>query len=111
MYPKTQPCGGWQDFWHDLEKSWLRILEEEFADAGLVLPAIALEELALRVASIIRRRRVVEWTTDPDVQNQMRTGIEDELFTVRAEHRIALELGAIDSILDRCVNSAKKILP
>lgn len=64
-------------------------------------------EAALRIDEIIQRQRIVNWETNADVQNQMRTLIEDALFELKAKHRIELGFEEMDAIMDRCLDVAR----
>jgi hypothetical protein len=63
------------------------------------------------IDDVIRAKRKVDWTQDSDVQNQMRTAIEDELFKLKDAHKIELDFDTIDHILDRCIDIAKRRMP
>lgn len=65
-------------------------------------------EAALQVDAIIEKHKRVDWTGDADVQNRMKTDIEDLLFEVKHEADIALSLEDIDTLLERCVQIARK---
>lgn len=65
-------------------------------------------EAAVAIDQIIDRRRVVNWTENPDVQNRMKTEIEDELFALRDRHGVSLSLEDIDAILDDVLNVARR---
>ncbi len=65
-------------------------------------------EAALKVDAIIEKHKRVDWMGDADVQNRMKTDIEDLLFEVKHEADIALSLEDIDTLLERCVQIARK---
>ncbi len=64
-------------------------------------------EVALAIDSEIERRRVVNWTRNPDVQNQMRNAIEDRLFELKERVGVDLSLDDIDAIMEKCLDVAK----
>ena len=66
---------------------------------------------ALRIDEIIRREKIVNWTTNADVQNRMKTEIEDYLHHVKEEHDIRLTFEEIDGILERCLGIARVRYP
>ncbi len=49
----------------------------------------------------------MDWTHNPDVQNRMKTDIEDYLFDLKEEQRIALTLEDIDQVLEHCIDIAR----
>jgi phosphate uptake regulator len=49
----------------------------------------------------------VDWTHNVDVQNRMKTEIEDYLFNLKDQHGILLTLEDIDQILDHCIDIAR----
>lgn len=64
-------------------------------------------DAALAIDRIVLDRRCVDWTHNADVQNRMKTEIEDHLFALKDEHSIPLTLEDIDQILDRCIDIAR----
>ena len=65
-------------------------------------------ETALAIDRIIEERRVVNWTDNPDVQNRMRTAIEDKLFELKDRNELPLTLDDIDSVMERMLEVAKR---
>ncbi|MFN8668785.1 MAG: HsdR family type I site-specific deoxyribonuclease [Gemmatimonadaceae bacterium] len=65
-------------------------------------------EAAKTIDQIIEARRVVNWTENADVQNRMKTAIEDELFELRDRHGVPLSLEDIDALLDDVLNVARR---
>jgi type I restriction enzyme R subunit len=68
-------------------------------------------DAALRIDEIIRARRIVNWTTNQDVQNRMKTEIEDYLHQLNDERGVSLDFDAIDWILERCLEIARVRYP
>ena len=64
-------------------------------------------EVALDVDRAIDERRVVQWTRNSDVQNQMRNAIEDRLFELKDRLGIPLSIEDIDSMMEQCIDVAK----
>ncbi|MGN6545276.1 MAG: type I restriction endonuclease subunit R [Aureliella sp.] len=64
-------------------------------------------DVALAIDRIVLDRRCVDWINNEDVQNRMKTEIEDYLFELKDEHSIPLTLEDIDQILDRCIDIAR----
>lgn len=63
---------------------------------------------AARIDDAILNERIVNWTTNADVQNRMRTEIEDALFDLRSDTGVDLTFDEIDSILERCLEIARR---
>lgn len=65
-------------------------------------------DAAVAIDQIIEQRRVVNWTENADVQNRMKTAIEDELFELRDRHGVPLSMEDIDALLDDVLNVARR---
>jgi len=61
----------------------------------------------LAIDRIVLERRCVDWTHNADVQNRMKTEIEDYLFNLKDEQSIPLTLEDMDQILDHCIDIAR----
>jgi type I restriction enzyme, R subunit len=64
-------------------------------------------ETALAFDRIINTRRIVNWTTNPDIQNRMRQEMEDFLFELKGRTGVNLQFKEIDTILDECLDIAR----
>jgi type I restriction enzyme R subunit len=64
-------------------------------------------EIALEIDQIIQSRRKIKWQENYDIQNAMKTAIEDLLFEKQDKYGFELDFDAIDIILDKCVDTAK----
>ncbi len=53
----------------------------------------------------------MDWTHNPDVQNRMKTDIEDYLFDLKEEQGVSLTLEDIDQILEHCIDIARVSRP
>jgi type I restriction enzyme R subunit len=62
---------------------------------------------ALAIDRIVLERRCVDWSHNADVQNRMKTEIEDYLFNLKDEHGIPLTLEDMDQILEHCIDIAR----
>lgn len=60
-------------------------------------------KIAMRIAERLKRHKIRDWRTNPDVINKMRGEIDDILFDVAAETGIDLSLEDQDAIIDRCI--------
>ncbi len=64
-------------------------------------------DLALEIGRVVEQRRTVNWTRNPDVQNQMRNEIEDRLFAAKEKNAIPLTLDDIDAVMEQSLSVAK----
>lgn len=88
----------------DVVRERLKRFEASFSSEELAA-------LALRVDSIIMKKRKVDWADDIDVQNQMKIAIEDELFALRKSKDLEIGFDEIDRLLDRVVDVARRRVP
>lgn len=90
---------------YDVAKAYFGIvsvsLAETFSDENL------LAEIALEIDEIITRNLIVQWVDNQDVQNKMRTEIEDWLFGFAGQNNFGLNFELVDNILERCLEVAK----
>lgn len=68
------------------------------------MPAI---EASLAFDRIIENRRIVNWTTNPDVQNRMRQEMEDYLFELKERNGLKIGFAQIDEIVNECLDIAR----
>ncbi|MBL8811299.1 MAG: type I restriction endonuclease subunit R [Planctomycetaceae bacterium] len=68
-------------------------------------------EAALKIDQIVEERRCVDWVQNEDVQNRMKTDIEDYLFELQESKHVPLSLEDIDQILDGCIRIARERRP
>lgn len=68
-------------------------------------------EASLNIEAIINKNRIVNWCTNPDIQNRMRNEMEDYLFDLKDETGIDLSFDDIDIIMDQCLDIAKVRCP
>ena len=78
---------------------------------GTCRPAEVGTEAALTIEEIITRLRIVNWTANADVQNQMRIEIEDALFDIKAKFNLDLAFDQMDEIVEECLKVAKVRVP
>jgi type I restriction enzyme R subunit len=69
----------------DVAKTYYDVARDEFDRAGYEVKEPTAAELAAKMDDIIQEKRKVDWFEDPDVQNQMKIAIEDELFALKQE--------------------------
>jgi type I restriction enzyme R subunit len=64
-------------------------------------------ETAIEIDRIIRETRVVDWTSKPDVQNEMRNQIDDCLYELKKRREIDLSFDDMDFIIENSINIAR----
>jgi type I restriction enzyme, R subunit len=64
-------------------------------------------EVGLAFDLIINTRRIVNWTTNTDIQNRMRQEMEDYLFELKERTGLNLQFKDLDTILDECLDIAR----
>lgn len=69
--------------------------------------AEASTETALEIDRAIEERRVVNWTRNADVQNQMRNAIEDHLFELKDRLHAPISVDEIDAAMEQCLGVAR----
>jgi hypothetical protein len=74
--------------------------------ASTALAEIA-SEAALTFDEIVDKRRIVNWTTNVDVQNRIRQDFDDYLVDLRSRSGLDLGFEVIDQIVDECIDIAK----
>ncbi len=94
---------------HDAASAFYDVVNDVFGRLKTPLPdarKIA-TEMAIEIDRIIRETRVVDWTSNPDVQNEMRNQIEDCLYELKKHRGIGLGPEEMDSILESSINIAR----
>jgi type I restriction enzyme, R subunit len=64
-------------------------------------------DAAIKIDQIINSMKIVNWTTNPDVQNKMQTAMEEFLFDFKKDRGLELSFDDIDAILQRCLDIAR----
>lgn len=95
---------------HDVARSYYDVVLDQVGVGGATLDHELAADVALRIHEAITERTKVDWVRDTDVQNQMKTAIEDELFHLKDTANVELDYAAIDAILDRCIDIARRRL-
>jgi type I restriction enzyme R subunit len=62
---------------------------------------------SLKIDQIIRDIKIVNWENNNDIQNHMRTEIEDYLFELKDTQEVGLTFDGIDSIMEQCLDVAR----
>jgi type I restriction enzyme R subunit len=64
-------------------------------------------EAAIGLEDIVRDRKIVNWETNADVQNEMRNAIEEYLFELKDKRGLNLTFDEVDAIMEQCLDIAK----
>lgn len=89
-------------------RTYYDIAGEELRSAGNGVKDDDVAGLAVRIEDIVDRLRIVGWAQNVDVQNRMRTAIEDELFDFQGAQGMKLPFDALDRIMDQCIEVARR---
>lgn len=65
-------------------------------------------DVAIRLEEIVESKKIRDWTTNLDVQNQIKLAMEDYLYSVKGRYDIPLTHGDMDLILDNVLAIAKQ---
>jgi type I restriction enzyme R subunit len=89
-------------------RTWFEIAGEAFKKSGATVPPDELAALALEIDDIIERLKIIHWDTNLDVQNRMRTEIEDAFFRFRDRTGAGLDFRELDEVMDQCIGAARR---
>jgi len=92
---------------HEVARAFYGVLLETFGRYEGFDTKTAGAEAGLAIDRIVQERRVVHWDRNPDVQNRMKTAIEDYLFDLKGRYGFGLTLDDIDRILEECLDIAR----
>jgi type I restriction enzyme R subunit len=65
-------------------------------------------DMAIRLEQIIEERKIRDWTTNLDVQREIKRAMDEYLYSVKGRYEIPLTAGDIDVILDSVLDIAKQ---
>lgn len=97
----------------EIQRSYFGILREGFVTHGIPTDqARQLAEAATVGADrIFHQRRIVNWKQNRDVQNRIKTEIEDLLFELTAKDNVKLSFEEIDAMLEQVFGVAMRKMP
>jgi len=97
----------------ETQRSYFGLLRDTLG--GVTENAPAARSLATKAAVDIDlallQRRIVNWKQNPDVQNRMKTEIEDIVLDLANEHGIRIGFDEIDALLDQILRVAFRKMP
>lgn len=92
----------------DLARTYYDLIRDVLGATGAAAADDAVATLAVAIDEVIERLKIVQWEQNADVQNRMRTEIEDELFRFKDRHGVALTYDAMDRLMDGCIEVARR---
>ena len=96
----------------DVAKAFYGVVREAIAShEPQRRPSAGCAETAARIDDAILRERIVNWTTNMDVQNRMRNDIEDAIFDLKSQTGLDLTFDEIDQISGDCLDIARRRYP
>jgi type I restriction enzyme R subunit len=88
------------------------VIHEPLGQYTVGTPQLTVDDLiadvAIRLEQIIEDKKIRDWTTNLDVQNEIKLAIEDYLYSVKGRYDIPLTGVDIDLILDNVIEVAKQ---
>jgi type I restriction enzyme R subunit len=91
----------------DTARAFYGVLVEKLSAKGGVDPKAVGAEAALKIDDIIRQRRIVNWESNADVQNQMRNDIDDYFYELAETRGVRLDLAEVDDLMEQCLKIAR----
>ncbi|MBN2424724.1 MAG: type I restriction endonuclease subunit R [Calditrichaceae bacterium] len=97
---------------HDIAKAYYGTINSKLArfKKTITNSGSVLADLAMKIDKIIQSHRIVNWINNVDIQNKMRTDIEDALFDLKSELNIDITFDDMDLIIEECLDIAKRRL-
>ena len=98
---------------HDVAQAFFRSIYEtmkNYESEGVDTEKIC-TEAALGIDEIVKQKKIVNWTTNIDIQNQMKNKMEDYLFELKDKRTFELSFDDIDKIMDDCLEIARVRYP
>ncbi|RLC86219.1 MAG: restriction endonuclease subunit R [Chloroflexi bacterium] len=92
--------------------AFYRAMRDPLAQYEVNAPGTTKDELladvAIRLEQIIEQCKIRDWTSNPDVQNEIKFAMEEYLYSIKGRHDIPLTGGDMDVILDSVLEVAKR---
>jgi len=95
---------------HDAAKAYFGVVKEPVSGyriEGKSTTDLA-AEIAIKLEDIIDARKVRDWASKEDVQNDILNAIEDYLFSVKGRYELTLDYDTIDRIMEQVLTIAKR---
>ena len=94
---------------HDVAKAFYGVVHEVLNTKNGNIPNSRelAASVAIRIDEMIQSKRVVDWTSNIDVQNAMRNQIDDYLYEMKEENDIDLTVEEMDFIIEGALKIAQ----
>ncbi|MGA3268673.1 MAG: HsdR family type I site-specific deoxyribonuclease [Verrucomicrobiota bacterium] len=102
---------------HDVAKAFYGVVNEVIEGLTLKEDPVPYRtsnesaEMAMEIDAAIQKRLVVDWRSNPDVQNEMRNAIDDLLYEAREKKGVPLTAQDMDAIIEQALEIAKARYP
>jgi len=97
---------------HDAARSYFGIVQENMGDGtDTALTREDAAAVALGVDEVIQRCKIVDWIVNPDVQNRMKTEIEEFLFDQMKRLNKSVSFELLDLVIEECLDVARLKCP
>ncbi len=97
----------------ETQRSYFGLLRDKIDERGIddsVVRNLA-TEAAIGIDQVLRQRRIVNWKQNQDVQNRMKTEIEDIVLDLAAARGVDLGFDDVDDLLDQVFRVAFRKMP
>ena len=96
---------------YEVAKSFYGVVREACSEYGVKKSSLSRVEaetaISLKIDEIIRKKRIVNWENNIDLQNRIRNEIEDSLFELKEKYDIELSFDDMDRIMEECIDIAR----
>ena len=65
-------------------------------------------DVAIRLEEIVEDHKIRDWTTNPDVESDIKRAMDEYLYSIKGRYDVPLSRGDIEVILDGVVDTAKQ---
>jgi type I restriction enzyme R subunit len=96
---------------NDVAKAYFGVIKNSLDTLSLANKEDIIADMALEIDKIIDNDRIVDWVYNVDVQNRMKIDMEDCLYDYMQQKGFTLQFVAIDEILEKCLDIAKRRKP
>jgi type I restriction enzyme R subunit len=92
----------------EVAKAFYGIIRENLgAEPAMALGNEDAATAAIGIDEIVLANRIVDWTVNPDVQNRMKTEIEEFLFDCMQQRNLKISFDDLDQIIEQCLDVAR----
>lgn len=92
----------------EVAKAFYGIIRDNLgADPAMALGTDDAATAAIGIDDIVLANKIVDWTVNPDVQNRMKTEIEEFLFDRMQQRNLQISFDSLDQIIEQCLDVAR----